>query len=70
MPGSYRVRAGLGDRRSKEQELVITAEGEEGATIDLRLEESFTPNNHNGHLHVRGGGGGGECGGTLSLASV
>ena len=42
VPGSYRVQAVLGDRRSKEQDLVIR-EGEEGPRIDLRLEESFTP---------------------------
>ena len=38
VPGSYRVRAVLGDRRSREQDLVIR-EGEEGPRIDLRLDE-------------------------------
>jgi hypothetical protein len=41
-PGSYRVRAVLGDRRSREQDLVIR-EGEEGPRIDLRLDEFFHP---------------------------
>ena len=42
VPGSYKIMAVLGDRRSREQDLVIR-EGEEGPRIDLRLEEVFNP---------------------------